>query len=142
MFFVCPQSIVEKYLEVGGRGRCRVSPRHDCKSGNPFVVKASEKTSGFVSRGQGQWARHGLAAACPARPALGVPRKFKWGRYSDIHHTGPRIRISTRSASRFTISLHRFFFRYSVVHSEKLDPRLSAMEMRLNCHMWTQQYSR
>ena len=55
MFFVCPQGIVENDLEVGGRGRCRVSPRHECKSGASFVVKTSEKTSRFV--GLGQWAK-------------------------------------------------------------------------------------
>jgi hypothetical protein len=32
MFFVCPQSVVEKYLEVRRRDGCRVSLRHECKS--------------------------------------------------------------------------------------------------------------
>jgi len=45
MFFVCPQGIVEKYLEVGGRGRCMVSLRHKYKCGDLSVVKSSEKMS-------------------------------------------------------------------------------------------------
>ena len=32
---------------------------------------------------------------------------------------------------------HLFFCRYSVVHSEKLDPSLSPMEISLKCRMWT-----
>jgi len=71
MFFICPQSIVEKYLEVGGRGRCRVSPRHDCKSGNPFVVKASEKTSCFVSRGNGQLLSSRFGSGLPGPSSTG-----------------------------------------------------------------------
>jgi len=51
MFFVCPQSIVEKYLEFGGRCRCEVSLRHEGKSGESFVVKAYEKASCFAGRG-------------------------------------------------------------------------------------------
>jgi len=70
MFFVCPQSIVENDLEVGGRGGCRASLRHGCKSGDSFVVKASDKASYFVGRGQWAMAASRLAAACPARPAL------------------------------------------------------------------------
>jgi len=52
MFFVCPQSIVENDLEVGGR--CSASLRHECKRGDSFVVKAYEKASCFV--GREQWA--------------------------------------------------------------------------------------
>ena len=34
LFLVCPQSIVENCLEVGGRGICRASLGHECKSGD------------------------------------------------------------------------------------------------------------
>ena len=92
MFFVCPQGIVEQYLEVGGRCGCRASLRHECKSGDSFVVKASEKASRFVGR------RKQAINGC-VTVGRGLP--------------GPssRIRISTmtRSAFEFTTSLQLFF---------------------------------
>ena len=65
MFFVYPQSIVENYLEVGGR-RIRVSPGHECKSGDwcemikrlrRRVVSIGQR--GIIQRAQGDchWTR-------------------------------------------------------------------------------------
>ena len=65
MFLVCPQSIVENYLEVGGRGRHRVSLRHGCKSGDSFVVITSENASCFVGN---------RAEGSRSKGARGVPR--------------------------------------------------------------------
>ena len=52
MFFICPQSIVENYLEVGGRG-IRVSVGHECKSGDWYVMKRLRRR--VVSWTIGQW---------------------------------------------------------------------------------------
>jgi hypothetical protein len=53
LFFVCPQSIVENYLEVGGRGMCRVRLGHECKSGDWCVMKLSEASCFVDDRAEG-----------------------------------------------------------------------------------------
>jgi len=104
MFFVCPQGIVENDLVVGGRGRCRVSPRHECKSGASFVVKTSAKTSRFVGA-------KGSSSRSDARPV-----QYRMCNCTNSLVRQPfslstgKLKCMARSAFGFTTSPNLFFF--------------------------------